>query len=166
MTNIEETLQEAEHEKKARLEKLMVLSFDNIPGHLQTCAFLLKDAKLVAASNNQIILTHTDLSIASELMQPENKQLVIDLFNLKANEISNFTVILESDWLEVRTRYVELLKSGQKRPRIGDYDFKIYEVIKNDKPKQEPESIRLAKEFFGENIVEVKEWNKNESRND
>lgn len=155
--DIEETLHEAEHDKKERLEKLMNIGFSNANDDLKMVALLLGSANLVAASNNQIILTHDDLSVATQLMQPSNKQLVLELFNTNGNEINNFNVILESDWQDVRRRYVDLLKTGQKRPKIGEYDFKIYEVIKNDKLEEEPESVRLAKEFFGEEIVEIKE---------
>jgi len=155
--DIEETLHEAEHDKKERLEKLMNIGFSNANDDLKMVALLLGSANLVAASNNQIILTHDDLSVATQLMQPSNKQLVLELFNTNGNEINKFNVILESDWQDVRRRYVDLLKTGQKRPKIGEYDFKIYEVIKNDKLEEEPESVRLAKEFFGEEIVEIKE---------
>lgn len=155
--DIEATLQEAELPKKERLEKLIESDFSKVPEKLQMAALLIKETNLVAASNNQIILTHKDLSIATQLMQPSNKNVVLELFNMNASEINNFNVILESDWLEVRKRYVDLLKTGQKRPRIGEYDFKIYEIIKNGNIKEEPESVRLAKEFFGEEIVKIKE---------
>lgn len=156
VSEIETTLYEAEGPKKDRLEKLM-LGFNNVPAHLQMIAHLLKDTELVAASINKIILTHLDLTIARELMQPSNYLSVLELFNANGHEIDNYVVVLNNDWLIVRQRYVDLLKAGQKRPKIGEYDFKIYEVIKTNDKIQEPESVRLAKEYFGEDLVEIKE---------
>ena len=41
---------------------------------------------------------------------------------------------------------------------LENYDFRIYEKEKDDIIKNvEKESVRLAKEYFGEEIVEIKE---------
>lgn len=153
--DIERVLYEANKEKKDYLEKIM--SESNVENHLQIIFHLLKETEVVAASNNSIILTTQSLSLASQLMQLEMKKQVLEIFNKETNEIDSYYVILNDDWLAFRKRYVDLLKSGQKRPSVGEYDFKIYEIIKEEKENIEKESVRLAKEYFGDKIVEIKE---------
>ena len=155
--HIQAVLYEASHDMKAYLENL-VYRPGNINPTLEMAYHLLKHTELVAAQNERVIFTHTDLILANNLMQKEMAKQVMEILTKDSNDIKSFYVILDEDWQTVRSRYVSLLKSGQKRPIIGDYDFKIYEtIIETNNVKQEPEAIRLAKEYFGEDIIEIKE---------
>lgn len=126
--------------------------------NLEIIDHLLKQTNVVAVSNNNIILAATDLMVATELMQPEVRKKVLDVLNYDAIRFKVYSVVLENDWLGFRKQYVDLFTSGQKRPIIENYDFRIYEKEKDDIIKNvEKESVRLAKEYFGEEIVEIKE---------
>lgn len=126
--------------------------------NLEIIDHLLKQTNVVAVSNNNIILAASDLMVATELMQPEVRKKVLDVLNYDAIRFKVYSVVLENDWLGFRKQYVDLFSSGQKRPIIENYDFRIYEKEKDDIIKNvEKESVRLAKEYFGEEIVEIKE---------
>ena len=155
-SDIQAVLYEASHDKKNYLENLV---YNNQPSNpeLEMAHHLLKSTKLAAASSDSVVFTHDNLALANELMQDTMSNDVLKILNEEANQIKNYFVILESDWLSFRTKYVTLLKSGQKRPNVGSYDFKIYEVVVEDEVKQVKESLRLAKEYFGEDIIEIKE---------
>ena len=155
--NIENVLYEATNQDKDYLTKIISNGNANKP-YLEMAENLLKDTEVVAASLNSAILTTNNIIIANELMQPNMQNLVLEVFNQETNKFNSYYVILNKDWGIVRSRYVELFKNGQKRPKIGEYDFKIYEVIKEEvNTKKENGSVALAKEYFGEDIVKIKE---------
>ena len=155
--NIENVLYEATNQDKDYLTKIISNGNANKP-YLEMAENLLKDTEVVAASLNSAILTTNNIIIANELMQPNMQNLVLEVFNQETNKFNSYYVILNKDWEIVRSRYVELFKNGQKRPKIGEYDFKIYEVIKEEvNTKKENGSVALAKEYFGEDIVKIKE---------
>ncbi|WP_162140299.1 DNA polymerase III subunit gamma/tau [Haploplasma axanthum] len=154
---IENILHDASKNKKDELERLFQNN-NQVPNYLQMAYHLLKEATIVAASVNSVIITHDNLLIANQLMQKDMQSQVLDVLNLENAGITDYYVILNKDWLIVRNKYVDLFKSGQKRPNIGDYDFQIYEIkTEKHEEKAEKESVRLAKEFFGEDIVNIKE---------
>lgn len=154
--DIQNVLYEATKTQKDYLENL-INTTTNINPYLEMALTLLKDAELVAASNNSVILTHNNIMFATQMMQADIYKQILEIFNLESKLIESYFVILDSDWNSFRSKYVTLLKSGQKRPNIGDYDFKVYELINPEVVKVEKESVRLAKEYFGEDIVEIKE---------
>lgn len=104
---------------------------------------LLKESTVVAASASKVVLTNENILIASELMQPENKLVLKELIN------KDYYVILSNDWQIVRSQYVELLRSGQKRPVINNYDFKIY-LKSKETIKEDNMGLKIAKEMFGD----------------
>lgn len=155
--NIENVLYEATNQDKDYLVKIISNSNTN-KSHLEMAENLLKDTEVAAVSLNSAVLTTNNLLIANELMQPNMQNLVLEVFNQETNKFSSYYVILNNDWETVRSRYVDLFKNGQKRPKIGEYDFKIYEVIKQEvNTKKENGSVTLAKEYFGDDIVKIKE---------
>lgn len=151
-------LYEANNNDKNYIEKLINES-TNVKPHLEMISHLLKNSKVVAASLNSVIITNENLNICNELMQPNMKSLVLEFLNSETNKYKDYFVILNKDWEIIRKRYVDLLKSGQKRPRLSNYDFKIYEKKeKNDEEiKTKSDAYNLAVEYFGEEKVEIKE---------
>ena len=155
--NIENVLYEATNQDKDYLIKIISNSKTD-KQYLEMAENLLKDTEVVAVSLNSAILTTNNLLVANELMQIEMQKFVLEIFNQETNKFNSYYVILNKDWEIVRSRYVELFKNGQKRPKIGEYDFKIYEVVKQEvNTKKENGSVALAKEYFGEDIVKIKE---------
>jgi len=155
--NIENVLYEATNQDKDYLIKIISNSKTD-KQYLEMAENLLKDTEVVAVSLNSAILTTNNLLVANELMQIEMQKFVLEIFNQETNKFNSYYVILNKDWEIVRSRYVELFKNGQKRPKIGEYDFKIYEVVKQEvNTKKENSSVALAKEYFGEDIVKIKE---------
>ena len=155
--NIENVLYEATNQDKDYLIKIISNSKTD-KQYLEMAENLLKDTEVVAVSLNSAILTTNNLLVANELMQIEMQKFVLEIFNQETNKFNSYYVILNKDWEIVRSRYVELFKNGQKRPKIGEYDFKIYEVVKQEvNTKKENGSVALAKEYFGADIVKIKE---------
>lgn len=155
--NIENVLYEATAKDKKYLIDLLKKTDNPKPG-LELALNLLKETEVVAVTNNSAIFTHNSIVIANDLMQPEMQSNVLAILNSETNKFNSYYVILNSDWEIVRSKYVTLFNNGQKRPKIGEYDFKIYEKIKNNKTnKDTPDIVKLAHELFGEDIVKIKE---------
>jgi len=155
--NITNVLHEANIDDKEYVENI-IQTKTNVKPHLEMVLHLLKNSKVVASSINSVIITNDNLTICNDLMQRENNSFILEILNLDAKKYDSVYVILDSDWEIVRKRYVDLLKSGQKRPSLNNYDFKIYEeIIKNDEIKKDSKVYNLAKEYFGEEIVKIKE---------
>ena len=125
--------------------------------HLEMISHLLKNSEVAAASLNSVIITNENIDVCNELMQSMNHELVKEIINNGSDDYENVYVILKNDWDTVRSRYVELLRSGQKRPIISKYDFKIYEEVKEVVSQERSEVTKLAEEFFGSDIVNIKE---------
>src|SRR5690554_1795696 len=149
VNNILETLYEANQiSKDDTISKIESLSSDD--PSLDIIIKYLKSLVVVAASNQQVVLTTDHLVVASNLMQEENLEIVKKLLNKETY------VILTTDWQNIRAQYVDLLQSGQKRPVINYYDFKIYKKTIVEE-KAESKALQTAKVLFGEDLVKFEE---------
>lgn len=157
INDISSVLYEANANDKNYVENV-INTTNSVKPHLEMVLHLLKNSKVVASSINSVIITNDNLTICNDLMQRENNSFILEILNIESKRYDNVYVILDEDWKVVRKRYVDLYNSGQKRPKLNSYDFKIYEqgIITNEN-KENSEVFNLAKEYFGEEIVKIKE---------
>lgn len=152
--DIENILNHSDKQKKELLLSGWSHLRDYPKEHLKMVAYLLSQAELEAVSDT-MLLVYDDLKLCYEIMQPEMKAQVLEIFNNKNHLIDNCVAILKPDWLVIKEVYLDLWKKGHKKPSLPPYDLKLYvdETISEDK---EPEILSLARDYFGD-IVKIKE---------
>ena len=104
---------------------------------------LLNNTAPVAASENFLVVTFPHENLAKRVS--ENEELQLFCGNLLSSIVGFAPEIIslaEQDWQEVRAEYVSNLKSEN--------------VQKDEEDEKEPdETVNLAKELFGEKVVEI-----------
>ena len=104
---------------------------------------LLNNTAPVAASENFLVVTFPHENLAKRVS--ENEELQLFCGNLLSSIVGFSTEIIslaEQDWQEVRAEYVSNLKSEN--------------VQEDEEDEKEPdETVNLAKELFGEKVVEI-----------
>jgi DNA polymerase-3 subunit gamma/tau len=104
---------------------------------------LLNNTAPVAASENFLVVTFPHENLAKRVS--ENEELQLFCGNLLSSIVGFSPEIIslaEQDWQEVRAEYVSNLKSEN--------------VQKDEEDEKEPdETVNLAKELFGEKVVEI-----------
>ena len=111
----------------------------------------LMDAKVVASSNNECIITLPQAFLCDFLMQKVNKEKVLNLINSEDGLIENYYAIPTGIWDMILADYTQKFKSGIKKPQLAhiNIDVRLY----NEKEeKTETEMERLAHDFFGDNV--------------
>jgi len=76
------------------------------------------------------------------------------LFNLVMGKFYNIAFILDSEWEVYREKYISDIKNGKKYEYVEHFSEK--DVIIDDSDDSLSESLVVAKEIFGNDIVEVK----------
>lgn len=104
---------------------------------------LLNNTAPVAASENFLVVTFPHENLAKRVS--ENEELQLFCGNLLSSIVGFAPEIIslaEQDWQEVRAEYVSNLKSEN--------------VQEDEEDEKEPdETVNLAKELFGEKVVEI-----------
>jgi DNA polymerase III subunit gamma/tau len=144
-------LNNSDKEKKNLLLKGWEHLKDYPKSHLKMVAYLLSQAELEAVSDT-MLLVYDDLKLCKEILEPDMKKSVLEIFNSKQHLIDDYIAILKTDWLIIKEVYLDLWKKGQKKPKLPPYDLKLYEN-KDPEEDKEPEIIALAKEYFGDKAV-------------
>lgn len=104
---------------------------------------LLNNTAPVAASENFLVVTFPHENLAKRVSENEELQLFCgNLLSSIAGFAPEIISLAEQDWQEVRAEYVSNLKSEN--------------VQEDEKDEKEPdETVSLAKELFGEKVVEI-----------
>jgi len=118
--------------------------------HLQMAAYLLSQTELEVITDDEMLLVADDIESCKKLMDDEIKTQVFEILNNKTQLISNYFVILRSDWLIILDEFKRQWKEDIKKPKLPKMDLKLYKEIKK---KKEPEIIKIAKEYFGDKAV-------------
>ncbi|MDY0338459.1 MAG: DNA polymerase III subunit gamma/tau [Acholeplasmataceae bacterium] len=148
---VEKVLNNSDKTKKELLLSGWEYLKDYPKPHLKMVAYLLSQGELEAVSDT-MLLVYDDPKLCKEIMDPENKSMILEIFNNKSHLIDDCIAILKPDWLVIKEVYLDLWKKGQKKPKLPPYDLKLYtdDLMKEQK---EPEIISLAKEYFGDKIT-------------
>ncbi|MBN2300781.1 MAG: DNA polymerase III subunit gamma/tau [Acholeplasmataceae bacterium] len=148
---VENIMNNDDKDKKALMQSGWNHLKDYPKPHLKMVAYLLSQAQLEAVSNS-MLLVFDDLNSCKRILEPETKNLVLEIFNSKNHLIDDYIAILKTDWLVIKEVYLDLWKKGQKKPKLPPYDLKLY-IDLESKEKKEPEIIALAKEYFGDKVT-------------
>jgi DNA polymerase III subunit gamma/tau len=147
--DIETILNNGDKEKRTRLTSAWEHLKDYPKAHLKMVAYLLSEGSLEAVSNH-MLLVYDDLITCKKMYEPNIKKQVLEILNSKQHFIDDYVAILKSDWLLIKEIYLDLMKKGQRKPKLPPYDLKLY---KNVETKQkEPEIISLARSYFGDKM--------------
>lgn len=104
---------------------------------------LLNNTAPVAASENFLVVTFPHENLAKRVSENEELQLFCgNLLSSIVGFVPEIISLAEQDWQEVRAEYVSNLKSEN--------------VQEDEEDEKEPnETVNLAKELFGEKVVEI-----------
>jgi hypothetical protein len=122
---------------------------------LKMSAYLLSQTTLEAVSN-QMLLTCDSLAMCEQILDKEVKEQVISIINNKKHLIDGYVAILNTDWLILKAVYLEQWKNGAKKPQLPPYDLKLFES-NEEKKKVDPQIVKIAKDYFGDDKVKIKE---------
>lgn len=154
VTDIERILNNGDVEKK----NLMLKGWDRLPQikdpRLETTAMLLHEAKLVAATNREILLVYPNKINCRLMLKQQTKKLVFDILNAKSKLIDDFVCIDEASWNILFDSFIKQWKSGNKKPTLPKLDLELYQ---EDEDTWQPGSVALAIDFFGKDKVMIKE---------
>lgn len=149
--DVESILNASDKDKKAK----MLLGWEHLKNYpkanLKMVAYLLSQGELEAVSD-RMLLVYDDLSLCRQVMDPEAKKLVLELFNNKTKLIEDYVAILKTDWLILKEAYLDQWKKGVKKPKLPPLDLKLYQEERKEE-HTEPEIISLAKEYFGDKVT-------------
>ncbi|MDY0210344.1 MAG: DNA polymerase III subunit gamma/tau [Acholeplasma sp.] len=152
--DIERILNNGDVDKK----QLMLKGWDRLPQikdpKLETTAMLLHEAKLVAATEKEILLVYPNKVNCRLMMKKQNKSLVFDILNAKTDLIDDFICIDEASWKILFDSFISQWKSGNKKPSLPKMDLELYEETEDT---WQPGSVALAIDFFGKDKVMIKE---------
>ena len=153
--DVEDILNKSDKDKKTLLNKGWAHLKDYPMPDLKMSAYLLSQTQLEAVST-QMLLTCDSLAICQQLLDKEVKEQVLAIINNKQHLIDGYVAILNSDWLILKAVYLEQWKKGSKKPQLPPYDLKLYENDQ-EKKKEDPQIVKIAKDYFGEDKVKIKE---------
>ena len=123
--------------------------------YLKMTAYLLGQSSLEAISNDQVmLLVYDDLETCEQMYLKETKQQVLEILNRKTELVKDYVAILRPEWFMIKETIQIQKNQGQKKIKLPELDLKLYE--KAPKEKKESETVRLAKEYFGDK-VKIKE---------
>lgn len=122
--------------------------------HLQTVARYLHEGNLVACSQNSFLLIYPDKTTCLMMLKEAYKKLALEVINSKEHLIDNYICLDEEAWSFLFNSFKEQWASGNKNPELPKLQLDIYETKEE---KWQPETVKLALDFFGEDIVIIKE---------
>ncbi len=117
-------------------------------------AGLLSDSKVVASSATTAILVYPGKTECIRMLSHDFKESALNLLNGKTKYIDDYICLDEDLWNKLLTEFRLEWKKGNKKPILQDRDLNIYE---SKDEKWQPETLKTAIEFFGEDLVEQKE---------
>lgn len=147
---VENVLNNADKDKKVKLSLGWSSLKDYPKANLKLVAYLLSQGELEAVSDT-MLLVYDDIKLCKRILEPETKQLALELFNNKTHLVDDIIAILKNDWLIIKEVYLDLWKKGQKKPKLPPHDLKLYEDDQSS-IETEPEIIALAKDYFGDKV--------------
>ena len=122
--------------------------------HLQTVARYLHEGNLVACSQDSFLLIYPDKTTCLMMLKEAYKKLALEVINSKEQLIDNYICLDEEAWSFLFNSFKEQWASGNKNPELPKLQLDIYETKEE---KWQPETVKLALDFFGEDIVIIKE---------
>lgn len=148
--DVERVLHESDKDKKELLLKGWPHLKDYPKEHLKMAAYLLYQGTLEAVSDT-LLVAYDDVTMCKRIMEKETKDQVLNILNNKHDLVRDLIAIRTADWEKIKAIYLEQWTSGNKKPVLPAYDLGIYDEHERIEQK-EPETIALAKAYFGDRI--------------
>lgn len=152
--DVEDVLNHSDKDKKALLQSGWDYLKDYPKEHLKISAYLLSQTSLEAVSD-VMLLACDDMAICKQLYDPDIQKDILEIINSKQNLIKGYIAILKTDWMVIKKAYLDLWKKGSKKPKLPPYDLKLYKD--KEAVQEEPEIVKLAKTYFGDDKIKIKE---------
>lgn len=151
---ISEILNNGDKQKKETLLKIWP-ALNRVKGAEEVIAKLLSQAEIVASTKEKALLVYPNKTMCIMMLNEKYKTNALDLLNRKNKYINDYVCIDKESWDELYNEFFELWQKNKRvKPKLKERNLGIYET-KDE--KWEPETVRLAKEFFGEDKVIVEE---------
>ncbi len=152
--DIENILNNGDREKRMMLQKQWT-SLENIKDpHLQYTAELLAKGEVVACNNNTALLVYDDKTTCVMMLNNKYKKTALEVLNKRKEIIENYICIDKANWNVLHASFLEQWKDGNKKPTLPELKLNLFETFEE---KWQPESVKLAIDFFGKDIVKTKE---------
>lgn len=152
--DVEQILHNGDKDKKELLRNSWSHLANYPKKHLKMTAYLLSQAELEAISS-KMLLVYDDLVLCKKIMDPDIKDEVLQIINSKNHLIDGYIAIQRSDWEILKEAYIKGFTKGEKKPKLPQIDLNLY--LDENKQEEEPDHLRLAKEYFGVDKVTIKE---------
>ena len=119
---------------------------------------LLKDGKIVAASDAGFILIYKHEPSCKRLLREDNRQIVQGIIQQLFGRPYEFLVLPEYFWLEVRGSYLAQRNQGLE-PKLKQYSQNLKNVIDYKEEGQEPKRAFADEiiDLYGPDLVQVHE---------
>ena len=149
---IEDVMNNGNHAKRSRIEQDWLKNLTKVSEGLEMTADLLAKTKIVAGSDNSLVLIVSDHEIetAKSLYHDNIKKQALRIISNIDKTIKKYYVILESDWKTLLDIYMDQWKNGSRKPLLPNIDLQLYKEIK---PKEEEKTVSVAKEYFGDKVM-------------
>lgn len=153
--DIEEILNNGDKDKKAELLSIWPALKRVKDPEKEVIAQLLSESEVVACNSNKAILVYPNKTMCIMMLNQGYKRNALNLLNGKKKYLDDYTCLDRELWDEIFNEYItQWRKNKNKKPQLKDRSLGIFETIDE---KWEPETVRLAKDFFGEDKVRVEE---------
>ena len=109
------------------------------------------NAAVVASSETECIITFPQTYLCDFMMQKANKAKVLSLINTPDSLIKDYYAIPANVWESILQDYTTQFKSGIKKPQLAHINIDV-RLYNEEEKEEESEIVRLAHDFFGENV--------------
>lgn len=153
--DVEEILNNGDKDKKEKLQTIWpALKLLKDPKK-EVIAHLLSQAEVVASTDEKAILVYPDKTMCLMMLNDTYKKNALDLLNGKTHYIDDYICLDQENWDLLMADFMQQWKKDRrKKPQLQERDLGLYES-KND--KWEPETLKVANDFFGKEKVKIKE---------
>ncbi|NLN50949.1 MAG: DNA polymerase III subunit gamma/tau [Acholeplasmataceae bacterium] len=151
---VEAVLNNGKRNKKARLLKHWSL-LENVKNpNQQIIAGLLAQGELVACDDETLLLVYSDKATCLQMLNEHYKKNALEFLNAKEKIADDYICLDQKSWDQLYDSFKEQWQQGIKKPILPKIDLEIYE---SKLETWQPEAVKLAVDFFGEDMVKVKE---------
>lgn len=154
VNDIQEVLYNGDKEKRSRLQKHWSMLEKIDDPHLQITASLLSKGEVVACSKDKMVLVYPDKTTCLMMLSQQYKENALKVLNRKEKLITDYLCINKENWDILFESFKQQWDLGNKKPKLPEIDLNLFE-IKEETWKTETE--KLAIDFFGEDLVKLKE---------
>lgn len=150
---IQDILNNGDKDKKETLLKIWPALKKIKDPDKQVIANLLSEAEVVASTKEKALLIYSTKTKCIMMLNESYKKSALALLNGKKQYIKDYACLDKETWDDIYNEYIMLWKKDKrKKPELKKRNLGIFE---EKDEVWEPEIVKLAKEFFGEDKVKI-----------